>query len=228
MIAQLLRVSTSVTALLLLAGCPAVPQKTSLDVDGQRMAVMRDEPLVGRDRDPSINPGFIVSDKLPAHRGMISADLFEEEAQNANEVARKQTSDAMIALRENKWVIYLAACLPPGKAPANFGDVVGFQYEDGWAFAAYAYKIVDGVSYSAELVGSGRGSKAKLTLRLLAPHSSEPKADLFPDRPPSVEAGKSCIEASSPPEARVVTGTSTLMDETGPHPAGTAKPTGRR
>jgi hypothetical protein len=212
---------------LLLSGCPAEVKRDE-DPDDRRLAVMRDEPLVARDTSPSIDRGFVISATLPAHRAMITANLFEAEAQNANVVARKQTSDTMIALRENQWVIYLAACLAPGTAPPNEDDVVGFQYEDGWAFAAYAYKIVDGVSYNAALIGTGRGNRAKLTLRLIAPHSAEPRADVFPERPPALEPGKSCIEASSPPEARTVAGTSTLMDEVGPHPAGTPRRTGRR
>lgn len=212
----------------LLAGCPAPARRAPEDPDTRRMAVMRDEPLVARDSDPAIDRGFVISETLPAHRAMITADLLDVQAQNAGEMARKQTSDAMIALRENQWVIYLAACLAPGNAPSNEDDVVGFQYEDGWAFTAAGYKIVDGVSYNAALTGTGRGDRAKLSLRLIAPHSTEPRADVFPDRPPALEPGKSCLESSSPPQARVVAGVSTLMDEVGPHPSGAAKRAGRR
>jgi hypothetical protein len=220
-----------VAAALLLSACPAAPAKTSKnpDPDRQRIAVMHDEPLVARDGTPSINQGFVISDKLPAHRNMISAGLLDEDAQNADEVARKQTSDAMMALRENKWVIYLAGCLAPGPDNSdNKDDVLGFQHEDGWAFAAYAYKIADGVSYSAELLGSASGKRARLSLRLLAPHSSEPRADVFPDRPPALEAGKSCIETSLPPQARSVTGVPTVMDSVGPHPTGGPQLANRR
>jgi hypothetical protein len=210
----------------LLAGCTSPDE----DANERRLALLRDEPLVARDKDAATSPGFVVSDLLPAHRPMIMASLFEEKAQNPSEVARKQTSDAVVSLREGKWVVYLIACLAPGNAPPNPDDVVGWQYEDGWGYAAYAYKIVDGVSYSAEVTGSGRGGIARVELRLLAPHSSEPKADLFPDRPPAVEAGvgKNCLEALMPPGERTVIGTRTLMDTTGPHPAGNPKPTGRR
>ena len=193
----MIRVSTLVTALFLLTACQAAPAPAPVpeqeDLDARRMAVMRDEPLVARDPDPAIPPTDA------AHRLRINAALLDEEAQNASEVARKQTSDAMIALRENKWVIYFAACQPPG-----------------WAYAAYAYKIVDGVSYNAVLDGSGNGNRAKLVLRLLAPRSSEPGADVFADRPPALEPGKSCIEAPTPPEIRAETGAATVMAENFP------------
>jgi len=201
----MIRVPTLAAVLLLAAcaasaACSAAPAPKQEDPDARRVAVMRDEPLVARDPRAAISPA------TPAHRLMISASLFDEQAQNAGEVARKQTSDAMIALRENKWVIYFAACLPPDSD----------SDDDGWAYAALGYKIVDGVSYHATLDGSDSGSRAQLTLRLIAPHSTEPRADVFPDRPPALEAGKSCVEASSPPEVRQESGTPTVMAFTPP------------
>jgi len=192
------RVSTLVTAaLLLLTACQATPapDPTPEDPDAHRIAVMLDEPLVARDPDP------FIAEVRPDRRLLISAVLLHEEAQNTSEVARKQTSDAMIALRENRWVIYYAACQPPG-----------------WEYAAYAYKIVDGVSYHAVLTSSGGGSgnRATLTLRLLAPHSIERRSDLYPDRPAALEPGKSCIEVSIPPEAPAETGVASVMLETFP------------
>ncbi|HZM74755.1 MAG TPA: hypothetical protein VFC19_03460 [Candidatus Limnocylindrales bacterium] len=204
----MIRVSTVVTALfavVAVAACQTAPAPKQEDPDARRMAVMRDEPLVARDPRAALSPAG------PAHRLMINASLFDDEAQNAEEVARKQTSDAMIAMRENRWTIYFAACLPPDSD------------DDGWAFAAYAYKIVDGVSYHATLDGSASGSRAKLTLRLIAPRFAEPRADVFPDRPPALDAGKSCIEAGSLPEARQESGTPAVMTETPP-----VKPDDRR
>jgi hypothetical protein len=217
-----------VSLALLLAGCPSAPAPDVMSADERRIAFMREEPLLARDKEPLVKPGFLVSDRLAAHRNLISARIADQQAQNASEVARKQTADAMLVLREGKWSVYLAACLPPGTGPDNPDDVVGYRYEDGWAYAVYAYKIADGVSYSAELLSSGRGSRAHVALRLVAPHSSEPRADLFPDRPRELEAGKSCVEVSLPPEDRVVSGEPTLMDTQGPDPRGGAKPTGRR
>lgn len=191
----MIRLSTLVAALCLLAACTATPTPRGgprpPDANDDRLAVMRDEPLLARDATPSIAP------VEPGHRIVIKASLLDAEAQNPSEVARKQTSDAMLALRENKWVIYFAACTPPG-----------------WAYTVYGYKIVDAVGYNAVLEGSGSGNRARLTLRLIAPHSTEAGADVFADRPAALEPGKSCIETSLPPTARTETGVASFMADT--------------
>ena len=202
----MIRVSTSIAALCLLAACTATPASPRggprpLDANDHRLAVMRDEPLVARD------PGLAIAAIEPGHRITISAKLYDEEAQNAAEVARKQTSDTMIALRENGWMIYFAACQP-----------------STWAYTVYAYKIVDAVSYGAVLDASATGNRARLDLRLLAPHAAEPRADVFADRPPALEPGKSCIEASSPPDTKQETGKFVVMAKTPPtQPDGTLR-----
>lgn len=202
-----------VAIVLTLSGCPG-PGGTA-NADERRLAVMRAEPLLKQaTREPLAVAGFRVSDKLPVRRGQIQANLVDEGDADPPASARKHTAQAAAALRDNGWTMYYATCGPQ---------------DDRWAFQVNGYKVIDGVSYYAEVNGTGvKQSKVSVFLLLRAPNSRESTSDLFADRPPALQTGRSCVETVQLPQRVTADGVPIVLDEHGPEPDGTPKPPGHR
>ncbi|WP_162907257.1 hypothetical protein [Allorhizocola rhizosphaerae] len=225
-------VLTGLAVLGLATGCPG-PAGGPMGVDEQRLAAAMSEPVVALDKQPSARAGFQSSKQAPAKRGSVVADLSDEVAQSPDVTARNRTKEFMGRLRAEGWTVYLAACIPPrppGLSPPQADAIPAVQFEDGWTFVAYGYKVIHGVSYFASLEGRGSSgnNRAQVSLLLRIPQSTEPTPDLFADRPPALDTGASCIEATQPPAARTITGPAIEVDSDGPNPDGTPKPNGHR
>ncbi|TDD25501.1 hypothetical protein [Nonomuraea diastatica] len=107
--------------------------------------------------------------------------------------ARRWAAKGMRKLRDGGWTVYATVCLPPRKSGDPDPPAEGAW--DAWSFAAHAYKVVEGVSYFAIAQGLGQVSgDVEMTIEMRAPSSHEPVTDLFPDRPPPLPAGTSCVE----------------------------------
>lgn len=190
---------------LLPAGCPGAGQQSSdVDtVDTVRLETLKREPVlklaVGQ---PYAEAGFHVSDKLPAHRGKVTADLNKPADPGKD---RDRAVEALKALRDSAWTVFYARC-------------------DHDGFTASAYRVVDGVSFYAQIDGSDVQGK-NVVLQMRAPQSRESTSDLFPERPPAVAAGKTCLEADS---SLGEDGTPIVLDELASDPDGPAKPQGHR
>jgi len=187
---------------LLLAGCPGRDEPSS-GVDVARLETLKREPVlklaVGQ---PYAEAGFHVSDKLPAHRGKVTADLNKPADPGRD---RDRAVEAVEALRDSGWTVFHARC-------------------DHDGFLAAAYKVVDGVSFYAQIDGSDVPEK-NVVLQMRAPQSGESTSDLFPERPAAVAAGKTCLETDS---SLGEEGTPIVLDELAPDPDGPAKPAGHR
>lgn len=195
------RLSILALAALLLSGCPGAPSPSK--VDEQRLAVLKAEPVlklaVGQ---PYTETGFWVSDKLPVHRSKVAAELKQAAGAGQN---RERAIEALGALRDSGWTVFYAQC---GK---------GF-------FLASGYKLVDGVSYFAQVNG-GETPDETVVLQLRAPNSRESTSDLFPERPVPLATGRTCLETGASPGAE---GTQIELDDLGPDPRDPEKPTGHR
>jgi hypothetical protein len=188
-------------AALLLAGCPESSEGGS-DVDAKRLSALKGEPVLRLSVQTYAEEGFRVSGKLPLHRSKVTADLNKTK----DDGDRERAAEAVKALRDSGWTVFHARC-------------------EAAAFAAAAYKLVDGVSFYAQIDGSEVQQSQNVVLQMRAPHSRESKSDLFPERPPALAAGKTCLESAG---SMGEEGTSIVVDELGPDPDGPAKPAGHR
>lgn len=173
-------------------------------MDSKRLAAMRSEPVlklaIG---EPYGEAGFYVSDKRPAHRGKVSADLAEPGALAA---ARDRAVQAIVGLRGTGWTVFHTRCATN-------------------TFTAAAYKVVDKVSYFAQIEGVELEAKVSVVLQMRAPQSRESISDHFADRPPAVPAGQTCLETRQTADTN---GTPIVLDELAPQPGGPAKADGHR
>ena len=187
----------------LLAGCPGTRPKSPSDVDLERLSMISREPVF----DLAVGEPYIIVDvrdsyKPPLHRGTVGADL--NRLADAND--RDRTVEAMGALRDNGWTFFHTRC------ERDF-------------FTASAYKVVDGVSFYAQIDGSEVQDASNVVLRMRAPNSREPNQDLFPERPAELGVGETCLETDRTAASE---GTAIMVDELAPDPGGAAKPAGHR
>lgn len=152
--------------------------------------------------EPYVVAGAPGPDKPPLHRGTVTADL--NRLSDAND--RDRTVEAMGAMRDNGWMFFYTRC------ERDF-------------FTAGAYKIVDGVSFYAQIDGSEVQDGSNVVLRMRAPNSTEPSQDLFPERPAELGVGQTCLETDGTAASE---GTAIVVDEWAPDPEGAAKPAGHR
>ncbi|GAB3813355.1 hypothetical protein [Micromonospora zhanjiangensis] len=234
------RLRTAVVALpavALLAGCPA----DTTDLDRDRVKAMLADPLVARDRKPHAEAGYLAG-RTPV-RNTVVADVIGIRSTDPATAARIESTKILNDLRGDGWVMYFAACVPPpphggtakpgaavtggpssGPSPEARWSLVPKARSEWWQYAAYGYKIVDGVSYFVRMDGVGRidthTTNVSVDLRMIAPHSTESVVDLFPDRPPAIPAGSGCLESATVPTGYQETGLRTLMNSNGPLPNG--------
>jgi hypothetical protein len=230
-----LRVAVAGAALLLLAGCPSPSASNGLDDD--RLELLKAEPLVSRDPDPSAVHGWQNSKKVPPVRGHVTAKVLDVESSDAAERARTESAKVINELRSNGWTMYLAACIPPrptatpsvdptvdAVTPSPTYNTVPLLPENGdddWLYLAFGYKTVEGVSFFAQVDGYGdilAPTRASVWLILRAPYSGETSTDLFPERPKALDRGAGCIESATPPTEFTVSGPKIAMSEHGPDP----------
>ncbi|MGV9303796.1 hypothetical protein ACWDLG_10525 [Nonomuraea sp. NPDC003727] len=202
----------------LLSGCMAPSATTQTDQD--RITVMRSQPFAGEAiSKPSTRVAFQNSDRLRATRGQVAVVLTDQATGAPAEDARQWAVKGMRKLRDSGWTVYATACLPPRKSDDPDPPQDGVW--DAWSFVAYAYKIVDGVSYFATADGVGQlPGRVKMSIEMRAPSSREPASDLFPDRPPPLPVGTSCVETGGLPAKKVTNGRMVVMGESGPDQAG--------
>jgi len=212
-----------VTVAGVLAGCPA--PDAGQQADDARLEVLRAEAGAADAQVTTAVAGWQESDRQAPVRGQVQATIEELDATDAIAEAREGAARAIVALRESDWTIYFVACVPPrsGEEVIDEDSALPTPIFDAWTFAAYGYKILDGVSYFARVngVGTPPRNRAEVTLRLIAPYSGEAAADLFPDRPPATEVGASCVEQVAALDGLATLGTPTVVDEHGEEPGGT-------
>jgi hypothetical protein len=179
--------------------------------------------------------GFEVSTTLPPRRGYIFAWLVDEAVGGTPQRARTAVADALGDLTAGGWVVYYLGCAPPQtttasadtttETPSTTGTPattgVGLEpVEDAWRFTGYAYLIADGVSYFTAILGSANEPDGRwsVSMRMFAPNSHEPTADLFADRPPAVALDASCLQVSALPTTTTQQGIATAVGSNGPDP----------
>ncbi|MFI7706703.1 hypothetical protein [Nonomuraea sp. NPDC049480] len=202
----------------LLSGCFASSATTQ--ADHEQLEVMLSQPFVREAIDkPSTRVAFQKSDRLPATRGMVTAVLADQPAAAPADDARQWAAKGMQKLRDSGWTVYATVCLPPRKSDDPNPPQEGAW--DAWSFTAHAYKVVDGVSYFAIAEGLGQlPGSIEMYIEMRAPSSREPVSDLFPERPPPLPVGASCVEAGGLPAKKVINGPAVVMGESGPGQAG--------
>ncbi|MFN2495661.1 MAG: hypothetical protein ABR608_07120 [Pseudonocardiaceae bacterium] len=215
---------------LVLAGCPAPPGRERIsETDQHRLQVMLNLPII-RDaqRVSGRRPGTLLNETLGWDRGYVSAGLFSADPARGDvpvtpEQIELHLADALERLRGTGWTIMSASCKAPERdritasalpspEPGQLGADPGL---DEWDWSATVYTHVDGVSYWAELSGgvfrNGRGSVGIL---LRAPNVDDPP-DLFPDRPPGLPVGSTCIERPGVPPVNIEQGIEFTVAERG-------------
>jgi hypothetical protein len=240
---QRLVVLLTAACLPVLAGCPAPGAVT--DVDRQRVAVLQREKIVGgATGKANASPGFLISPRLAPRRGKVDGRIVGTagatppapagatvDAQTKT-AARTDTARALATLRNSGWTVYFVGCTPPGDT-APLGTVRPWPYaeSDRWLFDAFAYKVIDQVSYFADIQGEATDSgRAQVDFTLLAPNEHETVTNLFPDAPPSVSPVANCVESAVEPTTLTHAGPILAMSDTGPEPGAAAPlaPTGFR
>ena len=157
--------------------------------------------------------------------------------------ARTITAKSIETLRGSGWTVYFVGCTPPGDM-ASPGDTVPpgdtaspgdtappgtlrpwpYPEPDRWLFDAFAYKVIGGVSYFADVQGMATDTgTAQVYFTLLAPNEHETATNLFPDRPAAVSPGANCVESPVEPTALTHAGPILAMFDSGPKP-GTSAP----
>ena len=220
-----------------LAGCPAPGAVT--DVDRQRLAVLQREKIVASATGkPDANAGFLISSTLPPVRGKVYGRIVGTLGSTApapagatvtastKTEARTITAKSIETLRGSGWTVYFVGCTPPGDT-APRGTVRPWPYPepDRWLFDAFAYKVIGGVSYFADVQGMATDTgTAQVYFTLLAPNEHETVTNLFPDSPPAVSPSANCVESPVEPTALTHNGPILAMFDSGPQPGTSAPP----
>ena len=219
-----------------LAACPAPGAVT--DVDRQRLAVLQSEKIVASATGkPDANAGFLISSTLPPNRGKVYGRIVGTLGSTAPAPAgatvtastkieaRTMTAKSIETLRGSGWTVYFVGCTPPGDtAPRGTLRAWPYPEPDRWLFDAFAYKVIGGVSYFADVQGMATDTgTAQVYFTLLAPNEHETVTDLFPDRPAAVSPSANCVESPIEPTTLTHAGPILAMFDSGPQP-GTSAP----
>ncbi len=231
-----------------LAGCPAPDAVT--DVDRQRLAVLQREKIVGTATGkPDASAGFLVSSTLPPTRSKVygrivgalgstvPAPAGTRVTASTKALARTATATSIETLRGSGWTVYFVGCTPPGDsaspgdtAPPGGADSLGaarpwpYPEPDRWLFDAFAYKVIGGVSYFADVQGMATDTgTAQVYFTLLAPNEHESVTNRFPDSPPAVSPSANCVESPVEPTKLTHAGPILAMFDSGPR-AGSSAP----
>jgi len=229
--ARSLPVLTAVAALLL-AGCgraPAEPTDVTSDVDRERAAYLTSEPLIQAAVEPPlVKPGIVHSNELGWVRTEVQAVLYESSGGTGPSPAtvEDEVGKATNVLRTGGWTVHWEMCLPPpqmvgmdASAPPTEAPIpVGVNRADGYEWIAAAYKIDEGVSYFALVIGVlVDGGDAVVEALMRAPNARDP-ANLFTSAPAALDKDKTCAEDGKVPTAVEQAGTPTIIRDWDPFP----------
>ena len=212
----------------LVAGCggtPPPPTDVTSDVDRQRAAILSADPVLKLAvAPPVVHPGVVHSDKLGWDRTEVTAPLYQTvggSGPTAAEVEREVT-EATAALRAGGWKIHWEMCLPPPESDLN-GMVteepipVPIARAEGYEWLAGAYKISNGVSYWALVIGVLGDGDAFVQILLRAPNARD-DANLFRPEPDAVATDKTCAEDGVIGEQIEQAGVPTMIRDWWPFP----------
>lgn len=205
------------TVALLLAGCPqASPGDATTRVDRDRAEFLRSDPVLARPVGPlHVEVGRVLDDTRGWDRTSVGGTVHQRKLADpppvpAPEEFQGRVAATLSSLREGGWLPVWSRCQVP--APREPGSRLGPE-SDWWVWDASGYRIVDGVSYGfvlrAEFSRPGNGS---VSVRLLAPNHRDP-ANLFPDEPPALPRGGSCIEHAGIAAATSADGVETRISD---------------
>jgi hypothetical protein len=177
------RALVAVIGAVLVVGCTLPSLDSTNDVDRRRAEVLRNEPIFGTlDRPPAVEVGWASAGphdwRRPNAHGVLARWQPPPDPADAALDGGPRVRHALDALRESGWTVLWAKC----STSNPLWLVVGYQ-------------IRDGVSYWFELRGEVTSSEGLLGLYLVAPHHFDPD-DLFPDRPPGLAVGGTCVETA--------------------------------
>jgi hypothetical protein len=192
-----------VAALVGLAGCtPDRPWGEVTETDRHRHGVLRADPVFGAIGVPVTGRAGETRDWLLA-RGEVSAEITGL----ADPVKFRETGLRVAGeARRAGWTVYRTEC-------------VGGQ-ADGppLLWTAWAYKIIDGVSYLLRIAAVTSSSTypvvgdGAVQVDGYAPHSAERSPDLIPEHPAAVTP--SCIDAPTVPASTTVQGLDVVFGAT--------------
>jgi hypothetical protein len=170
-----------------LAGC--TKQQKADDVDRQRIAAMKGEPIVagieGVAREGAADGG----DFAP---NAYSANLASRVVAATPLAARAQAATVLGQLRSQGWTVISARCAPPAQGT--------------YAWEAFAYKVKADVAYSAQLTaGYSRDSGLTINLAQQAPFHSDTRPRLQPA--PTALDGGTCVEQGDVEQPAAAQGT---------------------
>jgi hypothetical protein len=210
-------------------GPPPEPTDVSSDVDRQRAHILASEPILAQAvSPPEVTVGLVHSSKVGWDRTEVYAELYETSGGTTPDPAavEQEFARATAQLRQSDWTIHWAMCLPPpavdptGNLLSPVAIPVPVPRLDGYEWLVTAYKIADGVSYSALMVGVRQERQASVQILLRAPNARD-NANLFPEPPAAVAADQTCAEDGRVGEDAEQAGTAVIMRDWWPFPAQT-------
>jgi hypothetical protein len=216
-----------VTLLIGLSACGGPPPEAtdvSSDVDRQRAHILESEPILEQAvSPPEVTVGLVHSSAVGWDRTEVYAQLYETSGGTAPDAlaVEQEFARATALLRKSDWTIHWAMCLPPPVVDmmgnlANPEQIpVPVPRLDGYEWMATAYKIADGVSYSALIVGVRQEKAASVQILLRAPNARD-NANLFPEPPAAIE--QTCAEDGKVGEDNEKAGTAVMMRDWWPFP----------
>jgi hypothetical protein len=213
----------------LVAGCggaPPPPTDVTSDVDRQRAAILSEDPVLKLAvAPPHVHPGVVHSEKLGWDRTEVTAELYQTLGGTGPTalVVEQQVTEATSVLRQGGWKVHWEMCLPPPEVDLN-----GMVNEDpipvpivrapGYEWLAGAYKITNGVSYYALVIGVLGDGDAFVQILLRAPNARD-DANLFRSEPAAVAMEKACAEDGKVSEKVEQAGDPTMIRDWWPFPS---------
>jgi hypothetical protein len=205
-------------------GPPSEPTDVSSDVDRQRAHILASEPVLDHAvSPPEVTVGLVHSSAVGWDRTEVYAELYETSGGTPPEAVavEQEFARATTLLRKSGWTIHWEMCLPPpvvdllGNLTNPEAIPVPVPRVDGYEWIATAYKIADGVSYSALIVAMRQELAASVQILLRAPNARD-NANLFPEPPAGIELA--CAEDGKVSEDNEKAGTAVMMRDWWPFP----------
>jgi hypothetical protein len=213
----------------LVAGCggpPPAPTDVTSDVDRERAAFLSNDPVLKLAvSPPHVKPGVVHSEKLGWDRTEVSAELYQTVGGTGPtaETVEREVTEATTVLRDGGWKVHWEMCLPPPET-----DLSGMVTEEpipvpiarapGYEWLAGAYKISNGVSYWALVIGVLGDGDAFVQILLRAPNARD-EANLFRSEPAAVAMEKACAEDGKVSEQVEQAGEPTMIRDWWPFPS---------
>jgi hypothetical protein len=220
-------VMAGLTMLLALSACGGPPPEqtdVSSDVDRQRAHLLASEPVLELAvSPPTVTVGLVHSSKTGWDRSEVYAELYQSAGGTIPDAVavEQEFARATTRLRESDWTVHWEMCLPPpvidqrGTMLNPEQIPVPVPRLDGYEWLATAYKIANGVSYSALVVGVRMEKEASVQILLRAPNARDTD-NLFPEPPAAVE--QTCAEDGKVGEETEKAGTAVILRDWLPFP----------